>query len=181
MMTSADYVMVLLVLISAAVGVWRGFVTEAMSLAALVAALVLAWLFGGVVEPLLGEWDSAVEVRLWAARVIVFVTVLVIGGVASWLARKFVGHTGLTGLDRALGAVFGVARAAVFIGLGVIVIELVELEQESWWRDARLRPYAEQAAAAVRYFSEVGVRAVEEAGASQARDDQVASVEASSV
>jgi membrane protein required for colicin V production len=181
-MTSADYVMVFLILISAAIGLWRGFVTEAMSLAALVAALVLAWLFGGALEPLLGEWDSAVEVRLWAARVIVFVTVLVIGGVASWLARKFVGHTGLTGLDRALGAAFGLVRAAVFIGLGVIVIEFVELEQESWWRDARLRPYAEQAATAVRYFSEIGVRAVEEAGnASQVRDGRMAGVEASSV
>jgi membrane protein required for colicin V production len=94
--------------------------------------------------------------------VIVFVIVLVLGGVASWLARKFIGHTGLTGLDRALGAAFGLVRAAVFIGLGVIVIEFVELEQESWWHDARLRPYAEQAAAAVRYFSEIGVRAYEE-------------------
>jgi membrane protein required for colicin V production len=180
-MTSADYVMLILILVSAAIGLWRGFVTEAMSLGALIAALVLAWLFGGAVEPLLGDWDSAVEVRLWAARLIVFVIVLVLGGVASWLARKFVGHTGLTGLDRALGAAFGLVRAAVFIGLGVIVIEFVELEQESWWHDARLRPYAEQAAAAVRYFSEIGVRAYEEQVLLKPVTVRLASVVASSV
>lgn len=161
-MTSADYVMLFLVIVSAAAGVWRGFVTEAMSLGALVAALVLAWLFGGLVEPLLGDWDSAVEVRLWAARVIVFVTVLALGGLASWLARKFIGVTGLTGLDRALGAAFGVVRAAVLIGVAVIVIEFVELDQETWWREAALRPWAEQAAAAVRYCADVGARVFEE-------------------
>jgi membrane protein required for colicin V production len=180
-MTSADYVMLFLIVLSAAVGVWRGFVTEAMSLGPLIAALVLAWLFGGAVEPLLGDWDSAVEVRLWAARVIVFVIVLVLGGVASWLARKFVGHTGLTGLDRALGAAFGLVRAAVFIGLGVIVIEFVELEQESWWHDARLRPWAEQAAAAVRYFSEIGARAYEEQVLLEPVTVRLGSVVASSV
>jgi membrane protein required for colicin V production len=180
-MTSADYVMLFLIVLSAAVGVWRGFVTVAMSLGALIAALVLAWLFGGAVEPLLGDWDSAVEVRLWAARVIVFVIVLVLGGVASWLARKFVGHTGLTGLDRALGAAFGLVRAAVFIGLGVIVIEFVELEQESWWHDARLRPWAEQAAAAVRYFSEIGARAYEEQVLLEPVTVRLGSVVASSV
>jgi len=161
-MTSADYVMLFLVMASAAAGVWRGFVTEALSLGALVAAVVLAWLFGGVVEPLLGDWDSAVEARLWAARLIVFLLVLVVGGLASWLARKFIGITGLTSVDRALGAAFGVVRAAVFIGLAVIVIEFLELDQESWWREAALRPYAEQVAAAVRYCADIGARIFEE-------------------
>jgi membrane protein required for colicin V production len=161
-MTPADYVMLFLVVASAAVGVWRGFVTEALSLGALVAAIVLAWLFSGLVEPFLGDWDSAVDVRVWVARVIIFVTVLVLGGVASWFARKFIGHTGLSGLDRALGAAFGVVRAALVIGLGVIVLEFLGLEQESWWREARLRSYAEQAAAAVKYCADIGTRVVEE-------------------
>ena len=161
-MTSADYVMLFLVIASAAAGVWRGFVTEALSLGTLVAGVVCAWLFGGAVEPLLGDWDSAVEVRLWAARLIVFVAVLALGGVVSWLARKFVGVTGLTSLDRALGAVFGVVRAGIFIGLAVIVIEFLELDQESWWREASLRPYAEQVAAAVRYCADIGARVFEE-------------------
>ncbi len=56
-MTSADYVMLLSDSVLGAVGLWRGFTTEAMSLATLLAALVLAWLFGGVVEPLLGDWS----------------------------------------------------------------------------------------------------------------------------
>ena len=101
-MTPVDYVIVFLVLVSSLVGVWRGFTTEALSLVTLLAAIGLAWTFAPAIEPGLGNWVSEVEVRLWAARFIIFVSVLVIGGLISWLARKLVRHSGLTGLDRTL-------------------------------------------------------------------------------
>jgi membrane protein required for colicin V production len=157
-MTPVDYVIAFLILISVVVGVWRGFTTEALSLLTLLAAIALAWTFAGQLEPHIGSWASAVEVRLWTARVIIFVAVLVIGGLVSWLARKLVRHTGLSGLDRTLGAGFGLLRAGVLIGLAVIVLQFAELEQELWWQEARLRPYAERAAAAVKYYAELGTR-----------------------
>jgi membrane protein required for colicin V production len=162
-MTPVDYVILLLTLVSVAVGVWRGFTTEALSLVTLLAAIALAWTFAGRLEPSLGNWASAVEVRLWTARFIIFIAVLVIGGLVSWLARKLVRHTGLTGLDRTLGAVFGLLRAALLIGLAVIVLQFAELDQESWWQEARLRPYAERVAAAVKYYAELGTRYFQEA------------------
>lgn len=161
-MTPADYVILLLAALSVAVGVWRGFTTEALSVLTLLAAILLAWTFAGSVEPLLGEWDSGAEVRLWAARVIVFVVVLAAGGLLSWLARKLVRQTGLSGIDRLLGGGFGLLRAALFVGLAVIVIQFAELDSESWWRDARLRPYAEHVAEAVKYYAELGTRYLRE-------------------
>jgi membrane protein required for colicin V production len=161
-MTPVDYVMLFLVLVSATVGVWRGFTSEALSIVTLLAAIGLAWTFAGRLEPSLGEWASAAEVRLWSARVIIFVVVLVIGGLVSWLARKLVRHTGLSGLDRTLGAAFGVLRAAVLVGLAVLVLQFAELDRESWWQEARLRPYAERAAAAVKYYAELGTRYLSE-------------------
>jgi membrane protein required for colicin V production len=166
-MTSIDYVIVFLSLVSVAVGVWRGFTTEALSLITLLAAIALAWTFAPLLEPSLGSWASAVEVRLWTARVIIFVAVLVIGGLVSWLARKLIRHTGLSGLDRTLGAGFGLLRAAVLIGLAVIVLQFAELDQEAWWQEARLRPYAERAAAAVKYYAELGTRWFQEQPAVQ--------------
>jgi membrane protein required for colicin V production len=142
--------------------VWRGFTSEALSIVTLLAAVFVAWTFAGVLEPHLGEWASAAEVRLWVARVILFVTVLVIGGLVSWLARKLVRHTGLSGLDRTLGAAFGLLRAAVLVGLAVIVLQFAELDQESWWQQARLRPYAERVAVAVKYYAELGTRFLQE-------------------
>jgi membrane protein required for colicin V production len=161
-MTPVDYVILFLALVSAAVGMWRGLTTEMLSLLTLLAAIGLAWTFAGVLEPSLGNWASAVEVRLWAARFIIFVSVLVIGGLVSWLARKLIRHSGLSGLDRTLGGAFGLLRAAVVVGLAVIVLEFLELEQESWWQESRLRPYAERVAVAVKYYAELGTRYLQE-------------------
>jgi membrane protein required for colicin V production len=88
--------------------------------------------------------------------------VLALGGLAQWLARKLIRHTGLSGVDRTLGAVFGFLRAAVVLGLAVLVLQFTELDQEAWWQDARLRPYAERAAAAVKYYAELGTRYLED-------------------
>ena len=161
-MTPVDFVIVFLTLVSALVGIWRGFTSEALSLITLLAAIGLAWTFADSLEPSLGSWASAAEVRLWTARLIIFVVVLVIGGLVSWLARKLIRHTGLSGLDRTLGAGFGLLRAAVLVGLAVIVLQFVELDQEAWWQEAQLRPYAERAAAAVKYYAELGTRYLQE-------------------
>ena len=161
-MTPVDFVIVLLTVASVAIGVWRGFTTEAMSLVTLLAAVVIAWLFAGQLEPMLGEWSSAAEVRLWAARVVIFVAVLIVGGLLSWVARKLVTTSGLTGLDRTLGGAFGLIRAAVFLGLAVLVIRFMGVDQEEWWREARLRPYAERIADTVKYYAELGTEYLQE-------------------
>ena len=161
-MAGVDYVIVLLALLSVLIGVWRGFTTEALSLLTLLAAIGLAWLLAPGVEPHLGDWAAGGEARLWAARFIIFVVVLALGGLAQWLARKLIRGTGLTSVDRTLGAIFGFLRAAVVLGLAVLVLQFTELDREQWWQDARLRPYAEQAAEAVKYYAELGTRYLED-------------------
>jgi membrane protein required for colicin V production len=158
-MTPADYVILFLCVASAVIGLWRGFTAEALSLLTLLVSIWLAWAFAGRFEGMLGTWIGASpEVRIWAARVIVFVLALLVGGLISWLARKLIRHTGLSGVDRLLGAGFGFLRAVVLIGLAVIVMEFLGLQQEPWWQEARLKPYADQAAAAVKYYAELGNR-----------------------
>ena len=166
-MTSVDYVILVLTLLSVLIGVWRGFTTEALSLLTLLAAIGLAWLFAPGIEPHLGDWASAGEVRIWAARLIIFVVVLALGGLAQWLARKLIRHTGLSSIDRALGAIFGFLRAAVVLGLAVLVLRFTELDQEPWWQDARLRPYAEVAADAVKKYAELGTQYLQDQPAVQ--------------
>jgi membrane protein required for colicin V production len=158
-MTSADYVILFLCLASALIGLWRGFTAEALSLLTLLVSIWLAWAFAPSFEAMLGNWVGASpEVRLWAARVVVFVLALLVGGLISWLARKLIRHTGLSGLDRVLGAGFGVLRAVVLIGLAVIVMEFLGLQQEAWWQQSQLKPYADRAADAVKYYAELGNR-----------------------
>ena len=175
-MTPVDYVILFLVLVSAAVGIWRGFTTEALSLITLLAAIGLAWTFADLLAPGFDSWAEAAEVRLWIARLFIFVIVLVVGGLVSWVARKLVRQTGLTGLDRTLGAAFGLLRAAVLVGLAVIVLQFAEVDRESWWQEARLRPYAERVAEAVKYYAELGTRYLQDSPVAQSPERAVSVV-----
>jgi membrane protein required for colicin V production len=156
MVSWADYLIIAIWLASAAIGYWRGFTKEAIALASWLAAIWLAWRLGSVVEPMLGEWTAAPELRIWAARVVILVVVLVAGGLIAWFARTLIRHTGLSSTDRSLGAVFGVARGLLIVGLGAIGIQLLGLEGDSWWQDAKLRPLSDQIAEGIRYYAELG-------------------------
>jgi membrane protein required for colicin V production len=116
-MTPVDYLIVLVLVVSAGVGFWRGFVKEALALLTLLVAIWLAWRFAALVEPKLTNWAADQEVRIWIARGVIFALALVLGALASWVARQLIRHTGLTGVDRMLGGAFGFARGVLIVGL----------------------------------------------------------------
>jgi len=157
-MSWIDYAIVAICIASAAFGFWRGFVKEAIALVTWLIAIILAWQGSWLVEDRLGEWSAAPELRVWAARAIIFVAVLVVGGLLAWLVRAAIRKTALGGTDRSLGAVFGFARGSLLIGLLAIVIDLADLEAEPWWDGARLRPLSEQVAEGILYYAGLGRR-----------------------
>jgi membrane protein required for colicin V production len=161
-MSWVDLLIVFILVVSGAFGFWRGFAKEALSLVSWLAAIWLAWRFSWAVEPLLGEWTVAPELRIWAARAIVFVVVLSIGGLVAWSVRALIRHTGLSGTDRTLGGLFGIARGVLIVGLGAIALQLSGLDQDTWWQEAKLRPFSDRIAAGIRYYAELGSRYIEE-------------------
>src|SRR6266853_3747419 len=145
-MNLADYLVIVAILLSAAVGAARGFLREAVALAAWVIALFLAWHFSDLIAPHLGGLMSDSEVRPWAARVIIVLLVLLLGaGVGAALAH-FVRLSIFSGMDRLLGFAFGVLRGFVLLGVFVILGQLLRLQEEPWWRHSMLIPYGESVA-----------------------------------
>jgi membrane protein required for colicin V production len=157
-MSWADYVIVGTCVASCAFGFWRGFAKEALSLVTWLAAIWLGWRFAFAAEPLLGVWVEAPELRVWAARALVFVLVLVAGGIATWLVRELIRQTGLSGTDRLLGAVFGFGRGVLVVGLAAILLQLSGLDRDPWWQESRLRPYSDRIAAGIRHYAALGSR-----------------------
>lgn len=155
-MSWIDWLIVFAFAVSAAFGIWRGFAKEALSLVTWLAAIWLAWRFAWTVEPMLGNWQVAPELKVWAARAIVFVIVMVIGGLIGWLVRELIRHTGLSGTDRLLGGLFGLVRGALVFGIAVIVLQLSGLDSDPWWQQSILKPYGDQIAEGIRYYAELG-------------------------
>ena len=78
-MNTTDYLVIAAIVISALVGVMRGFLREAIALVTWIIALFLAWHFSTLVAPHLGGLLADAEVRAWAARVIIVLLVLLLG------------------------------------------------------------------------------------------------------
>ena len=143
-------------------GASRGFAKEALSLMTWLAAIWVAWHFTWLIEPMLGEWVVAPDLKVWVARAVIFVLVLVLGGLIARLVGQVIKHTGLSGVNRILGSLFGLGRGAIVVGLMVIVLELVGLEEDPWWQEAKLRPYGARIADGILHYAPMGSRYIQE-------------------
>jgi membrane protein required for colicin V production len=137
-----DYALVAIVVVSAGVGVIRGVVREVISVAAWVLGIWVAWRYGALISPYGEHYISNAGLRLWVARLAIVTAVLVAGAMLAWLVRMLMRSTGLSGLDRLLGMVFGVVRGVLIVVAAVWTLRVAGLEHEPWWRESKLIPYA---------------------------------------
>jgi membrane protein required for colicin V production len=164
-MNGADHLFAIIMLVSGALGFFRGFIREAISLASWLIGLWLAWHFAYVVYPWLGGALADPGVREWTGRAIVLFAVLLVGaGVGAVVAFVVRRAAGLAILDRALGALFGLARGAIVIGLLVLAGRAVNLDLEPWWERTNSMAAAENVANWLeRYARPAAVEALEKA------------------
>ena len=149
-MVLTDYLIIAAILISAVAGAMRGFLREAVALAAWIVALFVAWHFSDLVEPYLGGVLNDPQVRPWAARVIIVVLVLLLGTAIGAILSHFVRLSIFSGMDRLLGFLFGLLRGFLLLGVFVILGQLLRLPGEAWWRHSLLIPYGESVANGLR-------------------------------
>ena len=149
-MNVTDYLVIAGILISAVVGVLRGFLREAVAIVAWLVALFVAWHFSDLVAPHLGGLLAGSNVKVWAARVIIVVLILLLGAGIGVILGHFVRLSIFSGVDRFLGLVFGALRGLVVLGVFVILGQLLRLEDERWWQHSLLIPYGESIANGLR-------------------------------
>jgi membrane protein required for colicin V production len=149
-MNATDYLVIAGIVISAVVGVLRGFLREVVALVTWLLALFVAWHFSDLIAPHLGGLLAGSSVRIWAARAILFILILLLGAGIGAALSHFVRLSIFSGMDRFLGLVFGALRALVLFGVLVILGQLLRLEDERWWRQSLLVPYGESIANGLR-------------------------------
>lgn len=135
-MTWVDYVVLGVAVLSIAWGAWRGMVREIISLAGWVIAFLAANLFAGPASALVPAMLQNPQLRLGAAFVGVFLIALIVTSLFGLLLSKLVRAVGLGGLDRALGALFGVARAALVIAALALLAGLTNLPRQPAWKQS---------------------------------------------
>lgn len=139
-MNWADWLIIGVIGISTLISLKRGFIKEALSLLIWVVAFVVARTFSQNMASLLIEYIDAYSVRMAVAFAILFAMTLVIGALVNYLVATLVKATGLTGTDRALGMVFGMARGALLVVVVVALVRHTPVSGDVWWKDSRLIP-----------------------------------------
>jgi membrane protein required for colicin V production len=149
-MTWLDYAVIGVFTISIVLGIWRGIVREVISILGWVIAFLAANLLAGPLGPAMPQALPSPELRVAAAFVAVFVVSLIVSSLAGLLISKVISAVGLGGLDRTLGALFGVARGMLIVLAAAVVAGLTSAPAQSYWRDSASGPWLARAAIALK-------------------------------
>lgn len=116
-MNVADWIILGVVLVSAAVAASEGFFHQAFGIAGLILGYLLAaWEYHRLAdrfEPhLKSPWLGEI-----AAFVIIFIAVVIVAGIAGRIVRWAMREAGLSLFDRLLGALLGVLKGSLFVSI----------------------------------------------------------------
>jgi membrane protein required for colicin V production len=158
-MTAFDFVAIAIIVLSALLGWWRGFMYELFSLIGWIAAYVVARTFSAQALPYIPEAVGAVNVRSVVAFAVLFIVTLIVAAIAAWLLARLAKFAGLGGMDGKFGAMFGVLRGVLVLLALVWLGGLTSMPQKPWWRDAlSSKPLLQAALYAKDYVPENAVR-----------------------
>lgn len=145
-----DFGILVLIVLSAIIGLIRGFVREALSLLTWVAAFGFAAIYFKPLAQHLPFSGQSEVVKLGISFAVIFFTVLIIGAIVNHLITTAIASIGLGGVDHILGGIFGVLRGGLIVTLLVLLLSLTTVSKNAWWQDSILMPWFEKAAVEVK-------------------------------
>jgi membrane protein required for colicin V production len=137
-MSWVDLIIIVIIIISALISLVRGFVKESLSLASWILAGFIALRYFTPLADLLEPYIESPTIRTGTGFAILFVSSLIVGAIINYMASQAVTKTGLTGTDKSLGVVFGVARGLLIVTLLVLLAGLTPMPSEPWWNDSTM-------------------------------------------
>ena len=141
-MSWLDWTILAIIAVSTLFSLKRGFVKEALSLLAWVAAFLISTAFAAALSLQLTDIIINDSLRYATAYVILFAATLMLGSLLNMLLAQVIRVTGLSGTDRVLGTVFGFARGLLLVLVLVFIMQAVLApEEQQFMRESRLLPH----------------------------------------
>ena len=147
-----DYIIIGIIVLSSLISLVRGFMREALSLAAWILAFWISWTFFRELAIYFEQWISVPSMRLGVAFLLLLVVTLILGGLVNYLVGQLVEKTGLTGTDRMIGVFFGIARGSLLVGITVLLAGLTAIPSDPWWHESVLIGYFQDLALWLRAY-----------------------------
>lgn len=132
-----DWALLVVTLLSAVVGIFRGLVFELMSLLGWVGAYVAAQVFSSFLAPQLPIGAPGSSLNQGAAFAIVFALALIVWMLLARLARLLMGKSPLTLMDRMLGGGFGLIRGVFLLLVVATMVSFTPAVRASAWQTSQ--------------------------------------------
>src|SRR5690606_17466680 len=139
-LTATDWLLLAVILASALLGLFRGFIGVLASLAAWILAAWAAFRFGAQVALVLAGGGEPSAGQLFAGYGLSFLCVLLFVGIVGWVVRKLVHAVGLSGIDRMMGMALGLVRGGLVACLLVLLMGFTGMPREPGWRESQVVP-----------------------------------------
>ena len=138
-----DFVILLIVIVSAVIASARGFVCEALSLLSWIVAFWVSMNFSGGLAIMFEGFIDDPILRLVVAFLLLFVASLIVTSIVNYFVTELVQRVGISGADRSIGIVFGVLRGILIVTALVMFSGLTPFPQTKTWDESFFLPYFE--------------------------------------
>ena len=146
-----DYLVIVTIILSGFIAFFRGFIQESLSLLLWIIAFAAAMFLDVYLDPYFLNYIQSAEIRRILIIILVFVGIIFFGGFLIKVIRSLVHWSGMSGLDRLLGVLFGFLRGIILI----VVIYLVipnQFKQSSFILESKSYHYLEKYAPKAEKF-----------------------------
>jgi membrane protein required for colicin V production len=140
-MSVVDIVIIVIVVISLGIGLFRGFIREILSLCSWLGALWLGYVYATMGAAYLEPYISQPPLRVVVAFASIFVVALIGFSIVSYLLYRLLSIAGVSGVDRSLGMLFGLVRGFVIVSLLILASTFMDFTSQPWWTNSLLVQY----------------------------------------
>jgi membrane protein required for colicin V production len=148
-----DYIIIVIIAVSTVISLLRGFVRESLALAGWILAVWVSLMFmhqmAIFINPYLNLPPSILSLVSFA---LLFILTLIVSALVTNLVAKLVDQTGLSGTDRSIGMLFGIARGIIIVGILVLLAGFTLVPQDPWWKESVLISHFQQLAVFMKDF-----------------------------
>lgn len=142
-----DIIVIGLIAFSILVSLWRGFISEVLSLAGWVVAFFVASGFYPYLSSYLTQVNSVYlqnseYLRNGVAAAVLFILTLIVCGIITALLSKLIDTTGLSATDCVLGGAFGALRGILIVAAILFFLDTFSsASQTELWKESQLIPH----------------------------------------
>jgi len=159
-MATVDLILIGFVTLFSVIGLWIGFVRGALYLLTFVSAGIIALLFTSNMSVWLADYISIEPLRIAVSFIILYITVTILGTIVGSLIVYVISKSGLSGINRAIGLVFGGACSVVLICMFVVVGDYLPYSSDAWWLESQLIPHIQVIAEILKQYLPSGTEEV---------------------